>query len=149
VSENNVVARPYAKASFEFALKRGCVGEWKTLLQGAAVIAADPLVKKALIDPNIGDEKVVSIIFALTVAGLDQHRKNFLHLLAANKRVVVLPAIYQLFENLRLQQQRNLEVEVISAFPLTEQRSDELSIVLKKRFEHEIILRNTLNKGLY
>ena len=82
-------ARPYANAAFEFALEKKDVVGWSNFLQTAAQVSLHDQVDALLKDPRVTDEKLVDLYLFVCEKLLDDHKKNFLLLLAENERANV------------------------------------------------------------
>ena len=57
MAELSTLARPYAKAAFEYALDHGALGEWSAQLATCAAVAADDVVKSVLDSPSLTSEQ--------------------------------------------------------------------------------------------
>ena len=68
------------------------------------------------------------------------YHKNFLNVLAENKRLNVLPEIAELYEQHRAEAEKTVEAEVTSAFPLSNAQKKQLVEALKNRLGREISL---------
>ena len=62
MAERATIARPYAKAAFEFARDAGDYAVWSEGLKVAAEIVAEPHVAALIDDPEHPTEDVVSLI---------------------------------------------------------------------------------------
>ena len=58
MAENATIARPYAKAVFDYAQESNSFDEWTTLLSQLAVISSDESFSVIANDPNTKNEKV-------------------------------------------------------------------------------------------
>jgi F-type H+-transporting ATPase subunit delta len=79
---------------------------------------------------------------------LNDAGKNFIRLLANNKRLAVLGEIYALFEQLKSQKEMSVDVEVASAFALTDDQANKLAEALKRKLGREVNLTSTEDKSL-
>lgn len=146
------IARPYAKAAFEFAVEHSQIDQWASLLVHLAEIIADPLCVRFLTDPATTPEQHCQMLeamlkkFKLTQTG-DQGR-HFIALLAHNKRLLVLASISQQFQELRSEYDKTLTVEVISFSELTKTQAKHLAERLSKRLQREVTLRVTLDPSI-
>ena len=102
MAEEATIARPYANALFELAKSSPVeLDRWSRMLAYAAEATAQPQVEEMLGRPNVtADQKALSLI---DVCGdvVDDRGRNFLRLLAQNKRLELVPEIAVLFEALR------------------------------------------------
>jgi F-type H+-transporting ATPase subunit delta len=79
---------------------------------------------------------------------LDKSGQNFVRVLANNKRLSLLPEVFKLFEELKAEREKTIEVEVISAFSMDAQAQQKLSVALKNRLKREIKLNTRVDKFL-
>lgn len=73
MSEFSTVARPYAKAAFDFALEQGQLDKWQAMLQFSALVAENEQVEEyisgALASGQIADFFAISAATNLTNMG--------------------------------------------------------------------------------
>jgi F-type H+-transporting ATPase subunit delta len=79
---------------------------------------------------------------------LDAKVQNFIHLLAENDRLLLLPEITELFELYKAEQEKSVDVEVTSAFALNNEQKDKLAKVLSARLSREVRLHATEDSSL-
>lgn len=148
MAEVSTIARPYAKAAFEFALANGQLSQWSQALATAALVAADQEMKRLLDSPALSDEQKAALLVDVCGDGLTDAAKNFIGVLADNKRLPALPAISRTFEVLKAQQEQALDVDVISAFELTQEQQSKLAQKLKAKWQKEISINTRIDTGL-
>ena len=88
-------------------------------------------------------------IFA-KVLGEDQTAavSNFLTLLAENNRLALLPEIQAEYEQLKSQNNNNVDVVIESAFPLSADQEQVLKAALEKRFNSTVSIVVEVNPAL-
>ena len=64
--------------------------------------------------------------------------KNFITVLAEQKRLPVLPEVYAQYQALTLSFNHTKSAVIYSAYPLTEDQLAELAEILKKRFDSKL-----------
>lgn len=138
MAELTTIARPYAKAAFQFAEEAGALTQWSAMLGFAAKVAADETVAQLLANPKIAAEQKAEYFLQLCSDQLNPAGRNFIALLARNKRLQALPAIAELFEELKSQREQSVDVEIVSAFALTPDQASKLVAPLKKRLGREV-----------
>ena len=146
--EKNTLARPYAKAAFEFAQASNDLEAWATFLETAAAISMDSQVKELLIDPRVSKEQACELFTTVCEKSLNDKRRNFLAQLAQNDRLNVLPEISQLFALFKADFEKSVEVFVRSFKPLSKEQETTLSAALQKRLERSVNLHVTLDESL-
>lgn len=148
MSFKKTLARPYAKAAFETALQNKTVTAWSHFLQGEAWIAQQPPVQKLLSDPRYTADQRYEFMVDVSVSLLTDEGKNFLKLLAENKRLPLLPEIAEVFEEFRIEHEKIAQVQVISAYPLSDEEQAQLSKALKIKLQREVTLECQLDKSI-
>ncbi|KFZ28129.1 ATP F0F1 synthase subunit delta [Pseudidiomarina atlantica] len=152
MSELTTVARPYAKAAFDFALEKGAIEKWHEMIAFAAAVAEDE-VMSAFLSSAETLEKKVDVFINVCGEQLDQNGQNFVRLMAENERLKALPAVVQLYADLRAEYEKEVTVEVTAATELTQQQQDNLAQTLEKRFSRKVKLNCSVDaaivSGLY
>lgn len=141
------LARPYARAAFELAQAHAALGEWAGKLGFAAEIAADPRVTALFGDPRLAENDLIALVLPPGEAA-DSPFTRFVHVLADNGRLPVLPEVGALFEELRQEAERTLTVNVRSATPIDAGEVAKLKDALKRRFGRDIELHQTIDRGV-
>lgn len=148
MAEKATIARPYAKAAFEFAQEHNTFERWSKVLATGAAVASEPAVRKLLNHPRVKPEELVSLIAEAAGDALDEHGRNFLLTLAQNRRLGLLPEIAAQFEVLRAEIENVADVRIISAVPLTEQQRQRFEGALKKRLKRDVRLHCEVDASL-
>ncbi len=138
MAELSTIARPYAKAVFQFAQESATLAEWEEMLAVAAAVAEDPKMCSWLSQPQIEGVAKAEIFAEVCGDVLNDSARNLLVLLAENKRLGLLPAVFSLFHELHAEQQKVLDAELISAHDLQEPEVQRLVEILKNRFGREV-----------
>lgn len=137
----STIARPYAKAAFEYALEKSDLASWEAMLKVAAEIAQDETMLKMLHSPKVTHKELVSIFCEILGNRLDKEKKNFIELLAQYERLNALPEIVELFSAAQAQYEKTMDVELISAIPLEAQSQQKFIEALTKRLKRKVTLR--------
>jgi F-type H+-transporting ATPase subunit delta len=148
MAELSTIARPYAKAAFEYARDSKQLSQWDEQLATAAAVAADKGLQAAINDPSLTAEQQARILSDVCGDALGAQACNFVAVLAANKRLSLLPEIYLLFAQYRANQEKTVDVEVISAFDLADTARDRLAEVLGKKLERQVKVRTSTDRSL-
>ena len=93
MAENSTIARPYAQAAFDIAQAKSEFAFWSDMLELAAVVANDSNMAEAITSPHIKDEDVVNLFLEVCGVKLNEDGKNFIRVLAENKRLNILSDI--------------------------------------------------------
>lgn len=148
MAEKTTIARPYANAVFELARAQGKYGEWSRALGVFAELADHPEIQALIDDPRYAAEQLVSLFVEAGGEAVTDAAKNLLNVLADNERLLVLPEIAALYEQLRATEEGTLEAEIISARPLTKEQLNEISTALKRRLGREVDFSCKIDESL-
>jgi len=148
VAERATIARPYAKAAFEYARETNAFAAWSQGLESAAQIVADPSVAPLTKSPQWPLANLVSLITDVAGAKLDAGMQNFVRVLAENHRLLLLPEISAHYEELRAAVENTLDVEVISAVTLSDAQADKLKQALSTRLKRTVRMQNSVDSTL-
>ena len=115
-----VAHRMYARALFDSAKsKGGLAGVREELSDLAASIEQVPQLGAVLDNPEV-DQAVKAQILTDVIGDADEHTINFLRLLAEKGRTAEIVPIAREFESLVAAEERVLEVELTTAFDLSD-----------------------------
>ncbi len=148
MAEKATIARPYARAAFEYAHAHGQLAQWSESLAIAAAVAGDAAVRKLLGHPRVSADQVVQLIADVAGSRLNDQTRNFVATLAANRRVGLLPQIASMFEALRAEVENLADVQVISAVALDAAQQQRLAAALKARLKREVRLHCEVDAAL-
>lgn len=140
MAEKSTIARPYAQAAFDLAQEAGDLKGWSNMLQILATVTANDDVQALIGNPEVESQTLADIIIDICGDTLNDKGKNFVRVLAANKRLDVMPEIAEQYEQHRAEAERTVVAEVTSAFPLSEAQQQQLIAALKKRLGREVTL---------
>jgi F-type H+-transporting ATPase subunit delta len=148
MAEPSTVARPYAEAAFRLADSAGTLARWSEMLGILAAVGDDERVRAAVSDPKLSDAKVAGIFIAILSGRLSAEAENFVRVLAENARLALLPEIRAQFEALKNEREGVVEVEVHSAFELTEAQVVDLVQRLEKKTGRKVRAQVRIDKDL-
>lgn len=147
MSELTTVARPYAKAAFDFAVEQGALQEWHEMLVFAAQVAEDDTVQ-VFLKGAVGREKATQVFLSVCGEQLNEKGQNFIKVLAANNRLNALPAVLDMFSKLRADYDKEVSVDVTSAVDLSSEQQASLSAALEKRLARKVKLNCSVDPDL-
>ena len=148
MAQLTTLARPYAKAAFGTAESSGQLGAWSKGLGLLAAVAQAPRVAAFLADPSRNTGTQAQTVIDLCGSELDGKVQNFVLVLAANKRLGLLPQIVELFEQLKAERERTVDVDVVSAFPMDTAAEQQLIAVLKQKLQREVKVTASVDSSL-
>src|SRR4051812_40525279 len=127
MAEKATIARPYAKAAFEYAREHNSFDRWSQVLATGAAVVSDERAAHLLTNPRVKPEDLVALIADVCCGSLDAQGRNFVLTLATNRRLGLLPDIAQIFERLRAEVENVLDVQLISAVQLDDAQRQRMS----------------------
>ncbi|MEH6823909.1 MAG: F0F1 ATP synthase subunit delta [Motiliproteus sp.] len=148
MAELSTVARPYTKAAFESALQQKSLDRWSKMLDLAAQAANNEQVAELLRSPALAAEHKAGLILDICADKLDEQGQNFIKILAENKRLPVLPEISELFDQLKAEQQKSIDVKVTSAFDLGKEQQTKLAQALSAKLDRKVNITSSTDKSL-
>lgn len=140
-------ARPYASAAFDYARDKNELEPWLSFLEFAAQIAAQARVIQVLSNPEFSKENAIEL-FQSILPTLTSAQKNFLLLLAQNKRLLVLPDIAEAFKTLYASYEKISSVRLVTAIEVSQDYKQKLKQALSKRIEREVALECEVNPSI-
>lgn len=139
MTEAVTVARPYAIALFESAKAKGTLNEWSSRLAFLVIVARDKRAVSLLKDATLSSEMKVNFLIDLDVALLKEAR-SFLESLTVFNRLLLLPEIAMLFEQMKAELERTIHVRVLASHTMNEEQQQKLVSALKVRLQKEVAL---------
>lgn len=122
MSEFITVARPYAKAAFDFAVEHQSVERWQDMLAFAAEVTKNEQMAE-LLSGALAPETLAESFIAVCGEQLDENGQNLIRVMAENGRLNALPDVLEQFIHLRAVSEATAEVDVISAAALVNNSS--------------------------
>ena len=147
MSEFVTVARPYAKAAFDFAVEHKSVDRWQDMLAFAAEVTKNEQMAE-LLSGALAPETLSKSFIAVCGEQLDENGQNLIKVMAENGRLKVLPDVLEQFINLRAASEATSEVEVISANALNEEQLAKISAAMEKRLSRKVKLNCKIDKSV-
>lgn len=148
MADYNTLARPYAKAAFEYALSEGKLAEWSVMLGQVADVASNKEVAKFLLNPSLSSDAKAALFLEICKAKIDDKSSNFIKLLSEKSRLPLIPVIAGMYEAFKAEQERTVEAVITSAFKLEADQQKLLVEALRKRLDCEVTLKVEIDKRL-
>jgi F-type H+-transporting ATPase subunit delta len=148
MSEAITTARPYAQAAFDEAQQLKALQAWSEMLLSLAEAIKHPEMIAVVTNPRVAKKQVEGLMEALLGKGASKQQQNFVRILADNQRLLLLPEIAALFEALKAEAEKTVNVVVDSAFELSAAQKDKIVSSLKKSLGREVKLSCQVNKEL-
>lgn len=147
MSELTTVARPYARAAFEFAVEQKTIKKWSEMLNFASNVASNPTMAELLKGEKAAQE-LANLFISVCDDQLDESGQNFIKIMAENGRLSVLPRVTELYADLEAEHKKEIDVSVESAYALTKKQKQELSKSLTKQLARKVNLNCSIDKTL-
>ena len=147
-SKYSNIARPYALGAFESARDKHELPAWKAFLDAAAIVAIAPAVVAILANPEVLHEKQFELFNDVLSSQLNNERKNFLRLLAQNKRLFVLPDIAEAFNRYYSALEKISNVRIETAIDLSTEFESKIAAAISKRIKQEVTLECEVNPSI-
>ncbi len=152
MAELTTLARPYAKAAFDYAKEHNAISNWETFLLIASDVVRNEEFASLLNNPAISAQQKADILMdaygKLTAEQASQALTNFTQQLAEHDRLALMPEITAHYTKLKSQELKQVDAYVTSAFPLTEAQSKKLQERLALSTGSIVILHESVDPSL-
>jgi len=142
MAENVTLARPYAEAAFQLAKSGNALAAWSDVLSSLSAVAARPEMEECIGNPRLSPAQLsqlcLDVVAGDAKTGLSADQQNFVRVLADNDRLIVLPEIAELFNELKHGHEGVKDAEISSAFALDDATLKALTADLERKFECRI-----------
>ena len=138
MADKTTIARPYARAAFQEARGENRLGPWSESLHVASTVVTDPRVETLLGNPRVTSGELAQLLIDIAGPTLGDHGANFVRTLAENHRLAYLPEISTLFDELKDEAEKIVDVTVTSAAPLDDSQRKTLSAALERKLKRGI-----------
>ncbi|WP_455208122.1 F0F1 ATP synthase subunit delta [Kaarinaea lacus] len=140
MAEKSTIARPYAEAVFSLAKEQSQLKQWSETLQAAAAVAMNNDMQALISNTNVSKDQVANLILDICGSKFSVEGKNLVKLLADNRRLLLLGEIAAQYEELRAEEEKTIDAEVISAFEVSAAQQKQIAEKLKARLGREVSL---------
>ena len=152
MAENVTLARPYAEAAFQLAKSGNALAAWSDVLSGLSAVAARPEMEECIGNPRLSPVQLAQLCLDVAASNakstLSADQQNFVRVLADNDRLIVLPEISELFNELKHGHEGVKDAEITSAFVLDDATLKTLVADLERKFGCKIQATVKVDAGL-
>jgi len=148
MAELSTLARPYAKAAYEYASDAGWLASWETMLAAAAGVSQHPKIAAMLASPAYSATAQAQQLIALCGDDITPQVANFVHILAEHKRLPLLPQISAQFSALKAEQDKTVDVTIATAFELNPLEMEILARSLGDKLERKVKVNSEVDSSL-
>ena len=147
MSELTTVARPYAKAAFDYAVEANSVDAWHEMLVFAAEVSKDATITEYL-SGGASVEQATDLFLKVCDVQLNGNGQNLIKVMAENGRLLVLPQVLTQFSHLKAEYEKEVSVDVTSAVKLKVAQQKVISAALEKRLARKVKLNCSVDKNV-
>jgi F-type H+-transporting ATPase subunit delta len=148
MTEKVTLARPYAKAAFEYALEHQALDAWENFLGQIVSVIRDAKVARHLSDPRLSVDTQLHTLNQLLGGSFSCPQKNFLLLVAKAKRLLLVPEMFDGFKHYRNQHDKAAHVEVLTFYPMSPAQQRQLENALQKKLQKTIQLTFKMDQSI-
>ena len=177
MADLSTLARPYAKAAFDYANENGVVNEWENFLFIASTVVSDKSFSTWLDNPAVSaehksaalvdlyDTQVASANDSAFKQLLDANKgvrpdsnasypkvsvafSNFVKQLSEQERLALLPEVYEHYRRHKAVSLKQLDAYVTSAYPLTDDQRDMLQARLAASLNASVVIHESVDASL-
>ena len=176
MADLSTLARPYAKAAFDYANENGVVNEWENFLFIASTIVNDKSFQPLLDNPAVSAEhKSAALVdlydtqvasesdsaFKQLLSAAQGHRNtdtiypkvsaalsNFVNQLSEQERLALLPEVYEHYRRHKALSLKQLDAYVTTAYPLTDAQREMLQTRLAASLNASVVIHESVDSSL-
>ena len=135
MAETVTLARPYAEAAFQLAKGSSDVlAHWSEVLAKLSAITTQPDMVECIGNPKSVAGQLSRIYLEVSGGQLTADQQSFISILVENHRLLVLPEIAHLFDELKASAEGVKHAEITSAFPLDDATLKNLVAELEAKY---------------
>lgn len=175
MADLSTLARPYAKAAFDYANENGVVNEWDDFLFIAGTIVKDKSFQPLLDNPAVSAEQksaALTDLYDTQVASANGSAlqlllnstqghgdtahypkvstalSNFVIQLSEHERLALLPEVYEHYRHHKALSLKQLDAYVTSAYPLTDAQRELLQSRLAASLNASVVIHESVDASL-
>ena len=148
MQENLTIARPYALAAFGSATEANDIAAWSTMLAALANATMHPELAPLIKHPRVTKAQLRELIGEVLGGQLDEKRGNFIDVLLDAERLDLAPEIASLFERHKAAAEGFVDVQVESAYAMSEGEQEEIAAAVRTRMGRDCKVSATTNADL-
>jgi len=146
--ERTTIARPYAEAVFAQARETDKLDLWSEMLAFLEAVVTDPEMLGMIASPKVGRERLGRLLLEIAGGHLSDEGQNLVRILTENRRLVLLPEIAALFEDLKSAAEGAIDVHVVAAYVVNSAEQRRLTEALTARLGREVRLTTEKDPSL-
>ena len=147
MAELTTIARPYAKAAFDFAIEQDAVDSWAEMLTFAALVSENETMQP-LLAGSLASTKLAALFISVCGEQVNVQGQNLIKVMAENGRLGILSTVSLLFAEYRNELAKEVEADVVSATELSSEQQQQISVSLEKRLARKVKLNCSIDASL-
>jgi len=148
MSELATLARPYAAAVFKRANETDATVKWSQSLAFMSAVLKNEDISVVIDNPKVNKQRLSALMLDICQGHVNEENENFLKLLVHNNRLTLLPTIAKLFEVYKAEAEGYVEVDVITAYPLSKEGKQSFMTTLENTLGKKIHMNVAVDKSL-
>ncbi len=148
MAELSTLARPYAEAAYKRAKQTNSVNDWSDVLRFLSTVAQDRELLAIVGNPRVSKEKVTQLLLDICQDHIIDEGKNLLKLLIENGKLILLPIISKLYEQLKAEDEGYVNVDLYSAYSLSKAEQSKYTAMLEKQLNKKVNAVVSVDKSL-
>ena len=148
MQETYTLARPYAVAAFKQAKEQGALDGWSEALRTLGQIASDPDLQKIAQNPKVSREVLAKLVLDIGGVRFFDIARNFVTVLIDADRLMLAPEVSTLFDGMKAEAEDSAQINVLTAFELSEEEQQRLTEALRKHFRRAVNLDVSMDESL-
>lgn len=148
MQDKTTIARPYAQAVFETASEESKLSEWSVMLGLLEAIVTDAQMKAVLTNPKLDAAALSDFMLGLCGDVLSETGSNLVKVLADAGRLLIIPELNKLYEQLRAEAEGVVDVTVTSAYELASEQQVSITEAMAKRLGRKVEITSDIDDSL-
>lgn len=148
MAELSTLARPYAKAAFDYANENQVVTDWQGYMQVASSIAQNQDFQGYMHNPAASNQQKVDAMTKILGSDISIAFSNFLMQLSEHDRLSLLPYISEQFDELYALAADEVHAYVTSAYPLSDSQALLIENQLAKSMNKQVVVHSDVDESL-
>ncbi len=140
-------SRPYAEAAYKVAVNDNTIDTWLQDMNILGKAIKDSRVKALLASPKIKKHDKIGFLTSLT-NNKNELLESFLSVLIDNKKIYYMDSIFDLYQEMVLNNNNITIATIDTAFALTDQQKKSLQNYLEKKHNKKIQIDEKIDKSL-
>ncbi|WP_216782406.1 F0F1 ATP synthase subunit delta [Candidatus Profftia tarda] len=141
------VARPYARAAFNFAVEHQNLNSWQQMLFFCSEVTREKNVAHILAR-TLTTGKLSDFFIKLCGDQLDKFGHNFIKIMSEQRRLMLLPEVFRQFNILRDVFEDTIKIEVISVSTLSAKQISKIKEAMERRLSSRVKINCKIDESI-